>query len=734
MTEYQKFLASKSRTIHFDGIPDADLNPAMFPFQTDVVRWALRKGRAGIFADCGMGKTLMQLEWARVVASHTGRMVLILAPLSVADQTRREGQKFGIEVNVCRSSDDLVAGINITNYERLHLFDLTLFGGIVLDESSILKSYDGKTRNQIIDGSQSIPFRLACTATPAPNDHMELGNHAEFVGVMTRTEMLATYFVHDGEKTSEWRLKGHAKQPFWEWMASWSCMLRKPSDMGYDDDGFELPPLDIVQHTIDAESASEGQLFKMQARTLTERRTARKSTLSERCAYAAEMVNGSDEPWIVWCNLNDESKTLTSMIPDAVEVTGSMDADEKSLRLDAFTSGGHRVIVTKPSIAGFGLNWQHCRNQVFVGLSDSYEQFYQATRRSWRFGQTLPVFVHIVTADTEGAVVANIQRKEDQAREMSEAMASEMSQHMIHNIRGTSRDTMTYQTGMDLGDDWTMYLGDVVERISEVESESVGFSVFSPPFASLYTYSNSNRDMGNCKSHEEFREQFKFLIAELERVMIPGRLVSVHCMLLPTSKQRDGFIGLADFRGEIIRAFQDAGFIYHSEVCIWKDPVTAMQRTKALGLLYKQLRKDATMSRQGIPDYLCTFRKAGVNPEPVEHTPDDLSLPMWQKYASPVWDDIRQSRTLQKYSDRNNDDERHICPLQLDVIERALHLWSNSGDLVLSPFAGIGSEGYCSIKMGRRFAGFELKPEYYDQAVANLRAATIERGQKTLFG
>lgn len=296
------------------------------------------------------------------------------------------------------------------------------------------------------------------------------------------------------------------------------------------------------------------------------------------------------------------------------------------------------------------------------------------------------------------------------------------------------------------GTDWTVYNGDCVEVVKGIPDDSVGFSVFSPPFASLYVYSNSERDMGNSSDYAEFWEHFGYLVDELYRVIKPGRLVSVHCMNLPTTKQWHGYIGLQDFRGDIIRRYQESGFIYHSEVCIWKDPVTAMQRTKAIGLLHKQIKKDSCMSRQGIPDYVCTFRKPGENPDPVagefDHFAGDqkqfkntgnLSIDIWQRYASPVWMDINPSNTLQFRSARDEKDERHICPLQLDVIERCLQLWSNPGDIVLSPFAGIGSEGYVSIKHERKFIGIELKESYFKTAVSNLRAAEVEMSEGRLF-
>jgi len=724
--EYAQFLASKALSDVATGLDDVPaLNPTMFPFQSDIVAWALRRGRAAVFAGCGLGKTLMQLEWARVVSEQKRGAVLILAPLAVAEQTEREARKFGIEVRYLRE-DDGYGGVIVTNYEMLAHFDHERFAGVVLDESSILKAYDGATRTAITDAFRDTPFRLACTATPAPNDFMELGNHSEFLGVLTRAEMLATFFVHDGGETQKWRMKGHARQDFWKWLASWSVMLHHPADLGYDGDAFTLPPMTVIQHRVET-TATDGSLFAMDAQTLQERIAARRSSVDERADQCAAIVNGNDDAWVVWCHLNSEADALRAHIPDAVEVRGSDDHDTKRRTLMGFADGSIRVLITKPSIAGFGMNWQHCAYMAFVGVSDSWEQYYQAVRRCWRFGQTRPVSVHVIAADTEGAVVANLQRKDAQADEMARELVSHMSDLTRVELHGVTRQRDDYVTDKTEGKRFTLYRGDCVEQLAHVASDSVGFSIHSPPFASLYTYSASDRDMGNCRTHEEFFAHYRFAIAEMFRVTMPGRLASVHCMNLPTSKVRDGVIGLRDFRGEIIRAYEDAGWIYHSEVCIWKDPVTAMQRTKALGLLYKQIKKDSAMSRQGIPDYLVTFRKPGENPEPVTKTPEGFPVQMWQQYASPVWMDINPSDTLQYRSAREHDDERHICPLQLDVIRRAVRLWSNPDDLVLSPFAGIASEGVVAIEEGRRFVGVELKGSYYQQAARNLANAHESR-------
>ena len=726
MNNYDDFLQRKAILDPPTGLTDLpELNPMLFPFQRDIVRWALKRGRAAVFADCGMGKTPMQLEWAQ----HIPGRVLILAPLAVAAQTVREAAKFHIgDIAYARHEDDTDARIVVTNYEMLQHFDPDDFHGVVLDESGILKAYDGKTRTMLIESFRQTPFRLACTATPAPNDYMELGNHAEFLSVSSRAEMLATFFVHDGGDTSQWRLKGHAEADFWRWLCSWAVTLRKPSDLGYEDGDFELPELIMHQVTIKVEDPGFGELFPIEARTLQERLRARRDTLTDRVADCAKIVNATNEPFLIWCNLNAEGDALARLIPGSVQVSGSDSLDEKERVMSDFSEGRLRVLVSKPTICGHGLNWQHCAHQAFVGLSDSYEQFYQAVRRSWRFGQKRPVNVYVITAETEGAVVTNIKRKEQDALKMAANMVEHMKDLNQEALKGaTMREKDEYTVDVAHGDGWTLHLQDCVDVARALPDDSLHYTIYSPPFASLYTYSNSDRDMGNCTGDEMFLEQYQFLVKELYRATMPGRLVSFHCMNMPTTKQNHGYIGIRDFRGDLIRLHQAEGWIYHSEVCIWKDPVTAMQRTKALGLLHKQIRKDSTMSRQGIPDYLVTMRKPGENPERVSHG-DDLPVSLWQRYASPVWFDINPSDTLQFRSAREHNDERHICPLQLQVIERAIHLWSNPGDVVFSPFAGIGSELFTAIKMGRKALGAELKRSYWAQACRNLEQAKREQG------
>jgi len=725
---YEDFIATKARLDVLSGHESCTDMQHLFDFQTAIVRWAVKRGRAAIFADTGLGKTAMQLTWAHDVAAHTGGNILIVAPLCVAQQTVAESRKFGISVNYCREQAAIIDGLNITNYEMLDKFDIQKFAGIVLDESSILKSHTGKTRNAIIDACQSVPYRLSCTATPSPNDFMELGNQSEFIGVMSMVEMLAMFFTHDGSETSKWRLKGHGKTRFWEWLASWAVVIKRPSDIGFDDSRYDLPKLHTHEHcvTVHHDMEDADTLFPMEATGLLGRNKARKSSVDDRVAECANMINNSSEQWIVWCHLNEESEKLASAIPGAVAVSGSDSMDKKESGIMGFTNGDIRVLITKPSIAGFGMNWQHCHRMAFVGLSDSYEQFYQAVRRCWRFGQQKDVHVHVVVAETEGAVLANIRRKEKQAQTMSDEMVEHLRKFEKREVTGMSRNTAEYKRDIAEGETWAIHLGDCVDVARDMADESVDYTVFSPPFASLYTYSNSDRDMGNCADGGTFAAHFRYLVDELYRITSSGRLVSFHCMNLPTSKVRDGFIGISDFRGELIRMFIDAGFIYASEVCIWKDPVTAMQRTKALGLLHKTIRKDSSMSRMGIPDYVVTMRKPGENKKPISHG-DDLPVSLWQKYASPIWDDINPSNTLNKNGSREEEDERHICPLQLDVIERCMHLWSAPNDTVFSPFTGIGSEGYVATKMGRRFIGSELKRSYWEVAQKNLKLAEVEQ-------
>lgn len=724
MTDYEQFIESKRLYVKSHGpevAPDA-IHPLLFPFQRDLTRWAIRKGRTAIFADTGLGKTFMQLEWSRLIGHRT----LIIAPLSVARQTVREARKLGLSVHYTRSGDDLHPGINITNYEMLGNFDADAFDAAVLDESSILKSLDGKTRQRLTEMFAETPYRLCCTATPAPNDIAEIANHAEFLGIMSRADMLATFFVHDDEG---WRLKGHAHEPFFKWLASWSMSVRKPSDLGYSNEGYILPPLNISPLWIATDYTPEDQLFYTGLDGLKGRLDVRKSTIAAKVAATVELINGSDEQWIVWCGLNEEADALAKAISDSRNVQGSDSAESKATDIEAFQDGAYRVLITKAKVAGFGMNFQNAHNMAFVGLSDSWEAYYQCIRREYRFGQQNPVNVHIVLAEQEEPIYANVMRKEKEA--------VSMAAQLIDNVQNYERDEILaahaewqYTKDVQHGKDWTLYLGDSAERLSEIADNSIGLSVFSPPFMSLYTYSPTERDLGNSRTPEEFFQHFSYIIDNLLRVTMPGRICAVHVADVPAMLVRDGYIGLKDFPGDTIRAFESRGWIWHGRVTIDKNPQAQAIRTHSKALLFVQVHKDSSWSRPAVADQILVFKKPGDNAIPIK---PDITNDEWITWAHPIWYNISETDTLQYTTARSEEDERHICPLQLGTIERCVRLWSNPDETVLSPFAGIGSEGYTALKFGRKFIGCELKPEYWQQAVKNLRRANDESLSLTLF-
>lgn len=445
MNSYRDFLQGKAARSFHDGIPvdRSSLSPRLFDFQKDIVDLSLRRGRSAIFADTGLGKGWMALEWLRHVSMHTDAPVLLLAPLAVSQQFVREGSLFGVPVRACSSSSDVCEGINVANYEKLHKFDPSDFGGVALDESSILKAYDGRTRTAIIEAFRDTPFRLSLTATPSPNDHTELGNQAEFLGVMTRSEMLSMFFVHDGETTQEWRLKGHAKEPFWKWVASWAVAIGRPSDLGYDDGAYDLPPLRETVHTVRAPQPT-GTLFAEMTQGLSDVRNARKATIDDRVARCVDLANSIARPVLIWCDFNAEGDALEASIPGAVQVTGSQDDEMKERLLTDFAEGRARVLVTKPSIAGFGLNWQHCADMIFCGVTHSWESYYQSIRRCWRFGQDREVNVYVVVSDADAGVIASLRRKQIDANVMKESMTKIMSTHTRSFIQSTQRTSDPY--------------------------------------------------------------------------------------------------------------------------------------------------------------------------------------------------------------------------------------------------------------------------------------------------
>lgn len=725
---YEDFLKQKVKSIVKSGfeVNEGDLNSYLFDFQRFIVKRALQNGKYAIFADCGLGKTLMQLEWANQVNKHTEKPVLILCPLAVAGQTIKEGQKFGINVVKYDGSSP----IQITNYEQLEKIDCSLFSGIVLDESSILKNFTGVYKNLIIDKFEYTPYKLACTATPAPNDLNEIGNHSEFLNVMDANDMRMRWFVRD-EGMNIYRLKGHAENDFYSWISSWASVLRSPSDIGFQQGEYNLPDLNYFEKMIITDVKNNGKLFNDTSVNATEFNKELRLTLLQRIESAAEIVNNSDEAFIIWINQNEEEEKLLSLIPDAKAVRGDEKPEAKESKLLGFGNGDFRVLITKKKIAQFGLNYQNCHNQIFAALDFSFEGLYQAIRRSYRFGQKNKVNVWLITTDTMTNVIQTIYHKQNQFNEMMTKITKQVnSMEFSLKVDYDKRHTKT--------DKYEIFNGDSCDIIKEIESNSIDLSVFSPPFSTLFTYSDNIRDMGNCVSDDEFFKQTDFLLSELYRIIKPGRLVCVHTKDLARYKNSSGFSGMWDFTGEYHRAMERAGFRYHSKVTIWIDPVLEMQRTKTQRLLYKQVTSDSTYTGIGMPEYVTIFRKwEGDESEwtPVTNkTKQNFDLNTWQKWASPVWMDIKRTNVLNNYKGaKDHKDEKHICPLQLDIIERCIALWSNKGEKVFTPFMGIGSEVYQSVLMDRYGIGIELKESYYDLAKRNLSTLIEQKKQLTLF-
>lgn len=968
MMDYKDFLAGKLQTVKASGFavdPD-ELNPKLFKFQHDTVIWATKLGKAALFLECGMGKTFIQLEWARLVVKHTGGKVLILAPLAVAGQTVLEGEKFGEPVKHVQTPEEIGdANIVITNYERLHLFDAAQFKGVVLDESSILKAFMGKTKRAILETFKDTPYKLACTATPAPNDHLELGNHAAFLDVMEANEMISRWFVNDTMEAGNYRLKKHAAKDFWRWLTSWAVCLSKPGDLGaqYDMPSFDLPKLNMIEHRLSAAQESidrawaEGRLMPDDSPSSTGMHKVKRESLSLRVAnsvqivynkWATDLISNSGElawfgnqnttkpesvsittipnsekksnhnselqkpilnicetttqtiknaskntrkipltknekmqrdvsamqttlnsesnvnllqenaikqqssmdtydtnsvstltslseysnlkmdvvqyvaqylqtkqiddfmlttimkqaqsegysvqavtwvleglktasnclesllnislstleQFVIWCDTDYEQKALEAAFGDyAISIYGSLSNDEKVTRIFDWLNFKAPILISKPSILGYGMNFQQCSNQILVGVSYSFEKFYQAIRRSYRFGQMNPVNIHLIYAETEGNIMTILKHKQEEFKLMQAEMNAAMSAHGL--FRDTKHATLQdVKQQAATGDNWTVYLGDCVTVSAQLPTNSVDFGIHSPPFSNLYIYSDAEADMGNSADDNEFFTHYQFLIKEMLRITKPGRLCAVHCKDLPAYMNRDGAAGLRDFPGDIVRAFEsakldndtDTRWQYHSRVTIWKDPVIEMQRTKNHGLLHKNFVSTADAVRQGMPDYLLVFRKwplgggvpvtqkrvigdyIGTEPPQVaklEHgrrsVDSNYSIAVWQKYASPVWFDIDQTNVLNYQQAREGEDEKHICPLQLDVIARSVDLWSNKGETVFSPFSGIGSEGYESVRLGRKYIGIELKESYWKTSQKFLRESELTANAPTLF-
>jgi DNA modification methylase len=766
--DYIDFLKTKQKRITESGFEVKKLNNHLFDFQEFIVKRALKAGKYAIFADTGLGKTIMQLEWAHQVEKHTGKPVLILAPLAVNSQTIEEGEKFSIDIKkLDTKKENPTKGIWILNYEQIDNIDCSIYSGIVLDESSILKNFNGKYRTQIIETFEQTPYKLACTATPSPNDPMELGNHAQFLDVMSYNEMLAMYFIHDSSDTGLWRLKGHAIELFYEFVSTWSIMLNKPGDIGFSNDRYDLPPLNINQISINT-PIPQGLLFGGSSASATDFNRILRDTEKLRIDEVVKIINElpESEQIIIWAKQNQEAVNIKKALSnfECRNIQGSDSPEKKELDLIDFAHGKYKIMITKTQIASFGMNFQNCHYQIFASLDFSFESVYQAMRRSWRFGQTKEVNIWMITTDRMINVTQIINEKEKQFK----TMQAEITKAVNKNIRGDITHFIDDSEDIKTDQYWVMR-GDCVQKIKAVPNNSIDLMVFSPPFADLYTYSNYVEDMGNVSDYDEFCTQFTYLVKELKRTLKPGRLCAVHCMDLPTQLGRDGYMGIKRFSSKIADIFEEEDMFLHSEFTVWKDPLLAAVRTKALGLAHKQVTKDMSRIRMGLADKVMVFKKRGDNEIPIQlkdkrftfyipmHEYDNFpkspegfnefwgfdpdssydritqySHQVWQRYASPVWMDIDVTNVLQYTNARDQNDEKHICPLQLDVIKRIILLYSNEGETVLSPFGGIGSEGYQALMMDRKSISIELKKSYFDINVRNHRNA-VEKKTQSVF-
>ncbi len=747
--QYQEFLSSKIIKQPTSGITvdKKDIHPMLFDFQKDVTVWAVKRGRAAIFLDTGLGKTFIQLEWARLI----GKKTLIIAPLSVARQTVREAKKINLNIKYVRNQGQVDSKISITNYEMIDNFDMSKFKAVVLDESSILKAIGGKTRKKLTELCKNIEYKLSCTATPAPNDYIELGNQVEWLGICKASEMLAMFFINankeltfsDGKQIyrkkgsnkggTEWRIKHHAESSFFQWLSSWAVALTSPSDLGYSDDGFILPELKIHPHFIAVNYVPDDQLFFTHIRGIKDAAKIRRATIIKRLSVLETIINGSEKQWIIWTGLTAESKAISSMISDSIEVRGDHDPDYKAKAFEDFQDGKYKILITKPRIGGFGMNFQNAHKMVFFGINYSWEQYYQCVRRQWRYMQTEAVDVYIILSDIEASIYQEIKRKDALAKRLRKELIKRLQYIEKGEIKLQEKNPKTYQERIATGRNWEAFNGDCVEVLEKLDENSIDLSVYSPPFADLYTYSDSERDLGNSRNWDEFIVHYAFVIKNMLKITKPGRLSCVHVSDIPAMAQKDGYIGIRDFPSVVIRAHQKEGWVFHGRCFIAKNPQAQAIRTHSKALLFVQLRKDSADSRPALIDQILLFKKPGENKVPVLPVENgELDNETWIAWANGIWTGISETNTLQFSRARGANDEKHICPLQLETIERCIKLYSNPDEVVLSPFAGIGSEGYQAIKYQRKAILIELKKEYFRELVKNMKH--IESlGQQDLF-
>lgn len=727
--DYKEFIKNKQKLKVKEMIDISSLtfNRHLKDFQLHSVKWALKIGRTALFEDCGLGKTIQLLEWCNQINKYTKMPTLILSPLAVVGQTIQEHEKFSIDTPIERITKSTVYEnkIYISNYEQLNNIDCSIFGGVVLDESGILKNYSGSTKQLILEKFLYTKYKLACTATPSPNDHIELGNHAEFLGVMKSREMVSRFFINDCfnkdvTQKSKWRLKKSARNDFWSWVNTWALMIGKPSDIGYSDDGYNLPPLTIKEEKIEVEEEVEdGYFFNTGGISATEYHGRIRHSIKDRAELAKEIVKKyPNEPIIIWIKQDAEGEVLRNILNGCVEVKGSDKPEQKEKHLLGFKNGDFRILITKKKIAKYGLNYQICSKQIDLSVDFSFEEYYQAVRRSYRFGQDKEVYYFMITTNGMENVIQSLKRKHEQFEEMKKEMYKSMNK-----IRREEINHMDYIK--EQKEDYAVYLGDSIDVIKGFKDESIGMSIFSPPFSDLYLYSDDPRDVSNCQNYGEFAEHFTYLVKELLRVTETGRHCVMHCTQLGTLLSKEGYQSTIDFRGDLIRMMTNNGWDYFSEVVIWKDAENIAKRTNHPQLLHGSTKRDSTKCRMAFPDYMLSFRKRGETINPVRN---NLPRDEWGKIAQPVWMDINPTDTLRMPA-KDADSEKHMTPTQLEPLRRFIKLYTNEYDTVLDPFSGIGSSGVCALELKRKYIGVELKENYYNQSLKHLNSALEKSSQ-----
>lgn len=752
--KYNEFLEKKNNRVVASGIQidKNQIHDMLFDYQKDCVIWACKKGKCAIFLDTGLGKTFILLEYARLLNEKT----LIISPLSVAKQTSNEAKKIDIDLQYVRDQNEINGNLLfITNYEMIDNFDFDTFNTVILDESSIIKSVSGVYKKKLIEKCKNVKYKMACTATPAPNDNVEIGNHAEFLNICTYQEMLSMFFINankeftikqlNGKLTykkgtnkggQEWRLKHHAENKFYEWLSSWAICFTEPQELNYEYE-YKLPKLNIIKHIIDIDyqSKKNGYLFFPGLKGLEDRVEYKRKNIKEKIEKLKSILN-INEQFIIWCTLQDESKEIKNNI-DCIEVKGKDNFEYKIKMFEDFQNKKYNILLTKGKIAGFGLNFQNANNMVFFGLNDSWEMFYQCIRRQWRYGQYKEVNVHIILTNFELEIYDNIMRKDMQAKRLKKGLIEHIKRYEEGELKMKEIEyNENYQSKKVKEKNFTAILGDSCEEVKQIDSNMIDLSIYSPPFADLFVYSDSVRDLGNCNNSKIFYEQYSFIVKELLRVTKVGRLSCVHCMDIPALAQKDGYIGVKDFPGDLIRLHIDNGWTFYGRCFIQKNPQAQAIRTHSKALLFAQLRRDSSDSRPALIDQILIFKKPGKNQIPVNPVENkELDNDTWINWAHGIWTDIQETNTLQYYEARAKDDEKHICPLQLETIERCIKLYSNPNELIFTPFMGIGSEIFQALKYKRKGMGIELKESYFNTALKNLYSIEkkIKNDNKSLF-